>query len=265
MSSKQVTDRQKSALSVITAATTHAPRIGKASRDTLSPLFKKNEEPPDIEALIVHLAGWLARAKDEMVRTDEAHAHELSDDAEPRARRDELKAELTEEMVSLRNLVAGVYGASAPKAIGFSAETPSDPVVLCRFAGEVTKALRKKSSLPTPKRAKTKLSWSPVEAADEIDTLREKLNAANEEVARELREAQGTLVDRNKAMETYDAVFRRVTNLLVGLFTFAGETELADKVRPSTRRAGQTEELAPPAEEPKPAPVPVPVPEGGDK
>ncbi|MFO0587767.1 MAG: hypothetical protein U0441_09520 [Polyangiaceae bacterium] len=259
MSSKQVTDRQKSAQAVIFAATTHAPRVGKSTKDMLSPMLKKNQEPADVEALMLHLAGWLERAKDEMVRTDEAHSHELADDAEPRARRDETKAELSEELVSLRNLVAGVYGAKVTKELGFSTETPSDPVVLWRFAGEVSKALRKKSALPPPQRGKTKVTWSPAETADQIDEIRERLDAANKDVAREAREAQGTLADRNKALETYDDVFRRVANLLVGLFMFAGETELADKVRPSARRAGQTEELAPPAEETKPATP------GGDK
>ncbi len=248
MPSKQVTDRQKSATDVEAAATTHAARVGAAARDKLAPTLKKNESPPDVEGLLLQAADWLHRATAEMVQADEAHLHELSDDEEPRQRRDELVATLGEELVSLRSLVTGLYGPAAGRLLGFSSDTPRDPTALSRFAGEVSKALREKK-LPAPRRAETIVKWSPESTADQIDKLRKRLDAAVNDVAREAREAQGTLAKKSAAMDAYDDTFRRVASLLVGVFTFAGEDALAERIRPSSRRPGQTEELAPP---PKP-------------
>lgn len=52
---------------------------------------------------------------------------------------------------------------------------------------------------------------------------------------------------RHAALDADDDALRRSASLLVGLFTFAGETALANRVRPSSRRPGQMEELAPAA------------------
>ena len=73
--------------------------------------------------------------------------------------------------------------------------------------------------------------------------------------AREVREAQGTLADKNTAIAAYDIAFSRASKVLEALFLLAGETALADRVRPSARRPGQTEELAP---QPEPAPSEAP-------
>jgi len=92
-------------------------------------------------------------------------------------------------------------------------------------------------------------SCGPAKEADKIDKLRGALDTTIADVVREAREAQGTLADKNAAIATYDTAFSRASKVLEGIFTLAGETALADRViRPSTRRPGQTEEQAPPAE-----------------
>lgn len=242
MPSKQIVDRTKSANVVTSAASVHAARVAQAVQAVLSPYLEKSEKMPDVEGFTLLVGKWLTQTSSKMVMADEAHIHELSDDDPVRRSRDEAHAALNEELVELREWMTGLFGARAVRALGFAAETPRDPAALAHFAGEVVKSLREKD-FPPPKREG--VSWSKTKEADKIDKLRSKLDTAIADVVREAREAQGTLADKNAALATYDTAFSRASKVLEGLFTLAGETALADRVRPSTRRSGQTEELAP--------------------
>jgi hypothetical protein len=242
MPSKQVTDRKKSADAVAAAADIHAGRAARTVQTVLSPYLQKDEEMPDVERFAVLVGRWLAATSSAMVAADEAHIHELSDDAPVRDRRDDAHAKLHAELVELREWMTGLFGGRAVRSLGFAADTPRDPAALAQFAGEVSKSLREKD-FPAPKRAG--VTWSPAKEASKIDKLRAKLDEAIAAVGREAREAQGTLATKNAALGAYDDAFARSSEYLEGLFTLAGETELAARVRPSTRRPGQTEELAP--------------------
>jgi len=245
MPSKQVVDRKKSGDSVAAAASTHAERVAQVVENVLSPSLEKGEKMPDVQLLATLVGRWLSKTGAQMAEADEAHIHELSDDDPVRQRRDKAQAALSEEIVELREWMSALFGARAVRSLGFSTDTPRDPVALSRFAGEVCKSLREKD-FPKPKR--DGVTFSPAKEASKLEKLREELDAALTEVAREAREAQGTLANKNTAVTTYDDTFRRSAKFLEGLFTLAGETELAERVRPSSRRPGQTEDLAPPAE-----------------
>ncbi len=245
MPSKQIVDRTKSANIVSAAASVHAARIAPAIATILSPFLDSGKKMPDAEGFILLVGKWLAHTSATMAAADEAHIHELSDDDPIRQARDQAQTALNDELVELREWMTGLFGARAVRSLGFAAETPRDPAALSHFAGEVVKSLRKKT-FPPPKR--DGVSWSPLKEATKIDTLRATLDTALANIVREAREAQGTLADKNTAITTYDTAFSRASKVLEGLFTLAGETDLADRVRPSTRRPGQTEEQAPQTE-----------------
>lgn len=245
MPSKQIIGRVKSAAIVSTATTVHAARVAQAVEAVLSPYLEKNQKMPDVEGLTLLIGKWLTHTSATMASADEAHIHELSDDDPVRRARDEAHAALNDELVELREWMTGLFGARAVRALGFAADTPRDAAALSHFAGEVVKSLREKA-FPSPKR--DGVSWSKAKEADKIEKLRGALEAALAEVNREVREAQGTLADKNVAIAAYDMAFSRASRALEGIFVLAGETVLAERVRPSTRRPGQTEEEAPAAE-----------------
>ena len=56
------------------------------------------------------------------------------------------------------------------------------------------------------------------------------------------RDADQTLVDKREAMGRYDRTFSTTANLISHMLRAAGEVELATRVRPSTRKPGQTVE-----------------------
>lgn len=239
MPSKQVTDRSKSALAVAAAGRTHAADVATALSDLFSPQLEQGESMPDIELLIKLAARTLDVADKNMVAADEAHIRELADDAPSRDARYESADGLSDELVELREWLAGLYGAKSLERFGFAGPTPADPVALSRFAGSVVTALQDQKT-PWPKPRQSGLNWDPSDTIARIESKRAELDKHIEDVAREVREGQATQRTKNDAIAAYDERFGRVATFLVGIFRLAGETALADRVRPSSRRRGQT-------------------------
>src|SRR4029079_1607714 len=104
--------------------------------------------------------------------------------------------------------------------------------------GEVVSGLQDK---PLPKPRHKGVKWDPAETIAKLETLRTELKSHLKDVAREVHQAQATLRAKVDAIAAYDEQFSRVATFLVGLFRLAGETALAERVRPSSRRPGQTE------------------------
>lgn len=249
MASKLVTDREKSADSVI-AVETHADAIAEAFAATLKPHLKKGQTLPDVALLVRLLCAELETTKTRLVAADEAHQAELDDDPPVRKERDDTAASLYGDLVELREMITGAYG-PATTATLFTGSTPEDPVVLARFAGEVATRLGK-ATFPPPRLKGAKLD--PAALAEGLREKRARLARTLKSVQHEVREAQATLAAKDKALAAHDTCFASVATTLTGLLRQAGNTDLAAKVRPSTRRPGQTATEAGDTPEPTPAP-----------
>lgn len=240
MASRQVTDREKSARSVIAAGETNAEIIQSALSQRLQPFLKPGEKVPDFACAVRLLCASLAAARDGMVAADERHEAELGDDGPVRRERDDSVAGLRAELVDLRSAIVGAYGSAAAAEV-FAGPTPEDPVLLGRFAGEVADALER-VKLP-PSRVKG-VTLAVAETAASLRDGRAQLEGSLESVQREVREGQQSLVARNRAVSAHDGVFQAVARTISGLLLQAGEAELAARVRPSEHRPGQTAEDA---------------------
>ncbi len=234
MASKLVTDRQKAADAVLAIFDAQGGTLADAAGRALG------SDRSTIRATLGLLQTALEQRRDAMVDADAAHESELADDPSARDAREAAVVELRDKVVELRSVITGMYGAKAARAV-VSGDTPQDPVVLERFAGEVIKNLGT-VTWPQPRFAGAVLDASAVQR--DLESARASLQSAVSQVTSEAREAQVTLANKNQAIEEYDRVFTGVAMSLAGLFTLAGERELADKVRPSTRRPGQTTEQA---------------------
>ncbi|APR85228.1 Hypothetical protein A7982_10577 [Minicystis rosea] len=235
MSSKQVTDRQKNVASILAAADTHVvPAVAEIDK-LLTPHLAPGETLPDVALLVALTKRLVARAGDDLVRADDAHEAELSDDAAPRLARDAAREALYATLTDLRDWLRGLFGEGALRGLGFYGDTPEDPVVLERFAGQVIDALQK----PLPKLRRPGATW---DASDTVTTLiaqRDALSQHIADVTREAREAQVTWSTRVTALDTLDDRFRRSVGLLEGVLRLGGQDALADRLRPPTRRGTQ--------------------------
>lgn len=252
MSSKQVTDRQKSADAVVAIGLAQADDIGAALAPLLAPLLEQAESLPDIPLVIRLLARLLDKSKQLMIQADHTHTMELGDDPAVRDARDAAAEKLIDALVNLRYALSGVYGQEIASQVMKNA-TPRDPVVLMRHTDEVMESLSA-AALPAPKFAGTSLDKQNV-----IATLTQKksdLGSRLEAVTQEVKEAQISLDAKNKAIAIYDERFAPIAGLFERALQLSGKPELAQKVKPSIRKAGVVEEE--PSQEPsEPNPPPV--------
>lgn len=239
MSSKLILDRQNASDAVIEAVGQHLPAATDALTAVLSPYLHPGETLPDVGLLVQLVSRRLARLREQMVIADEAHEEELSDDLAPREARDDTAADLWAMLSETRELLKGVFGASALPSLGFKGGIPEEPEDLAIFSRRVVAALRA-GTLPPPRAAA--VAVDPVALVAPLADDLERLDHALDDVDREAREAEATLRDKQAALDRYDAGFAQCAAFLVGLFSLAGDDELAQRLRPSARRPGRLSE-----------------------
>ncbi len=237
MASRATILRQRSSEKVAAAGLTHGNLIGEA-------VAARYGEPVGAAAvtLVSAVVGDLQGKEKEMVRCDEAHEAELRDDPEVRAQRDSSCLQVVSRLVETREQLTTVCGAEYAAKLGFEGKIPVDPTTVLRLGQTVATNLAAvtppASRLPghtvDPELWRLPLAGS----VSELEGLTAK-------VATEEREAEATLTAKYASIETYDRTFSLAANLVSTLLDLAGQKDLARRVRPSTRRAGQTAEDAP--------------------
>jgi hypothetical protein len=234
--SKQVVDREKSANLVVASVTTNAATTHSALDELLSPHLADGETLPDVGLLLTLFGRALGAASGALTAADGTYAAELADDDAFRIERDEATAALSSTTTRMREALDGVYGGAAMNAYGIRGLTPRDPAPLKAFASQVADLLETKE-LPPPALADVRLDRAALAAS-----LRQRIapvEAALGHVDREIREAQATRVERDRAMDANDHAFQRTASAIAALYRLAGEDELAGQVRPSGRRPGR--------------------------
>ena len=238
MGSKMVLDKKKSADTVISAGTGYVDKMATSMGEILG-----TEAEGAVRTLIRLATDKLSSDSDRMVQADETHMNETADDSMVIAARDEKAAAMREILIDLREGTSTVYGGELVRKLGFVGDTPTDPAAVQILGAQVIanlKAIDAASLKPVRTGMSMDLSAFSTPAADALTALDQALGA----VAADKRKSDQTLVDKQRAMEQYDTTFSTTANLLSHMLKSAGETELAAKVRPSTRRPGQTVENA---------------------
>lgn len=249
MQSKMVKDKARMAGSVAQAADTHAKVIGEKAAEKLNPLLKAGEKLPDF-ALLATLAGRLLRAAtDAMVQADDRNERELADDTGPRRKRDDATATAYAELTRLRAVVDTAFGGRGVEHLGFKGQTPSDPAGVSKQADDVLAALPTLNSIPLSDDA---VSVDIAKLTASLKPHADALRAAMSEVQREEREAEQTLIDKQRAMAECEVTCQAVIKLIEGLLMTGGEYELSNRVRPPGRAPGDPEEPQPEPPEPTP-------------
>lgn len=245
--SKMVTDRQKSSLK-LQATREQFSSVGDALASRFPLILGRT-----LVAAFTLLAGafldWLDRATTAMVTADLANATEKGDNRALLDARDQAAERVRHVVLDLRQVIETFFGAGALAPFGIVGRLSEDPVVLQRVGAAALAHLRVFE--PPPARLKS-MTFDNAEWIELLKRPVAELEKALVEVARDQRQDETAMTARNRAIAEYDLAFRATASLLVGLFIAAGREDLADRVRPSSRRPGQTAEEAPHADAAEP-------------
>jgi hypothetical protein len=225
MLSKVVIARGKTARAVIASLRTHAKTLSDKGAQALGPLLAGQERAPDLGFFAELLARQLERRLADLEKADEAHNEELDDDADPRKRRDDAAQALHDALIEVKKSVGTLFGDEWVQKLKLPAEVARDPQPVARVGKDVAKALDK-TKLPKPRLAGVK----EVSTKPWVSTVKKelkKLEAANDDVAREAREAEATLGAKNRALEAFDASLSAAAGVGNALLELVGDREHA--------------------------------------
>jgi len=240
---KLVASRQSNAQAVITAIEVHV----KAAAPQVSALVFPLGAPKNltVELFIDALGKVLAAHTEAMGAADRALADELGDDQPYREARDAARAAVREALIDCNSSVSGAYGASTVHAYALDGALPAADNLLLQQAKVVYTALAKGAPKGAAKKGH-KLDFAVL--AEELQIHIVALEASLKDVKREEREAEQALTRRDADVASFEPVYTGIADIAAGILELVGQSELANRVKPTVRRrAGLDSAAAEPA------------------
>ena len=230
--SVQVANRIRISRSVVASGRIHGEIAAKALAERLTQLgLTPPAEPLAWVEVLVSLLEADTRLLSEV---EQAYVQEQSDDPAARTTRDDATAELYTVIGEARGYCTTAFGAETTAAYGFRGPTPQGPKPLAEYARTIVGLLR---ATPAQKQARFGTTVDTERIADEIDPSLALLEAALAQVETEERELQSALTTRDRQLATWTTTYQSVAAMLMGMHRLAGLEELADRVKPTERRA----------------------------
>ncbi len=232
-----------SANEIRVAFNTDGDRVGGLLNEQ-SPMPVGEGEPAfDYRLHIQHLVVQLDSAVDGMTAAEDEHSIRLIRVSRSKSERDEVTRVNTGKLVAVRQGLESLYPEGGFELAFLSGDTPREPNRLVEQLDQTVKLLKK----PAVELRQVRVAAFQVDLdnlAAELESGKTEVRAAidNLEVAR--KEAEGTLVVKQKAIDELRRIVLWVSRTGEGLFHLAGESELAGRIRSSTRRPRRPSEEA---------------------
>ena len=260
----EVTNRQRACHFLTTALEGQGPRISQQLHERLRPHLVEGDPAPMAEPIQVGMTRALVANIKATVAADEAIFFANARLDELRVERTEATRRVSREMIRLRHLVAGQYRAPRVHHLGVGTATAKTPPLLLRQADRTTAAFagaQLEERLGTPF---VEGQVPPQEAAADLSAEAEVLRAVLDEIDEVVRRRDEAYVAKGRHLAEHDQLFVYIARSFEAHCRLAGEAELAERVRRSTRQRpveGVEEDVEaesggaePPAEEPDAVP-----------
>ena len=167
---------------------------------------------------------------------------ERGNDTRWRDQRDDDAKNLRLEVQGYRDVFDKTYKPADIEEFGFPPLLGRTPLELVRQGDHVVE-IQNRPDLVVPE-LKFGAEIPRADHVSKIKALTDALRASMSGAERERKMAEVAQVDKERAQGDWDVRFLWGGRIITGLFIWAGETELADRIAPSTVRPGRTEQIA---------------------
>lgn len=206
----------------------------------------------NLNASIANIVRLINGANARLEAAESAYTSEQADDSPVRKTRDDAAREVGERWSEVKAQVSRRLGTTAPREYGLEGELPSTPDALSTQAANVVKLLRAKPRSHTSRLGE----FTTTAAADYLEEAQNVLAAALTAVKTEAKELQDALGRRDAATAEWSDIYQSSATLLEGYLRLGRRLDLAERVRPTARRAAGLEVPALPAEPTPSEPIP---------
>jgi hypothetical protein len=253
--SKQVTDRSKSAEAVCASLNTHHQAIHDATASQLGAYLRGGEQMPDVSLLVRLMARAIEDHAAQLVDADRHLNTERTQDSAAREARDAALSNARAYVADLMSTVRANFPPQTLSQVLLHSAPPSDTAAFAEWLQRVAAQIRA-HKWPAPRNPR--VTFDTQGWADDLDAFSAPITAALNALALDLRETEDALVRRDLRQAAYDAAFiasARTGEALCRLARDPHLSNIGDRIRPSTRRPGQTNALAdqPASSDPSPA------------
>lgn len=237
--SKMVTDRMQSCEAVLWALETHGARLVEILGEQFAPFLGEGLAMP-FETQLELFKNRLTHDRDELVEASRELRIESARETNIRSARDAEMKVVFNRVVRLRRLIQGAYDDEQLNDLGFTRQTSQLPAELLEQAVHLSRLLRA-PDLELPSSAFGTFELDVPALTQEFEPAVGRLRQSMSDLARQVRLTEVAQLAKNGALEKYNSTFLWIARTVESLLRLAGLDEVAERVRPSSRRRGVTE------------------------
>ena len=198
--------------------------------------LEDGQSPPDVEGNLTALQGGLAATEKRMVEADRRHVRQLAVTMSLRQKVREVTGRVYRKFSTIRRTVEELHGkGNAFVLAGIEGPTAQKPRKLLRQC-ELALARLLEPGLELPPHEVDGIEVDPLKLALGLQADVDELRSLLADQRRERRLLQKTRKQKNRAIDAHRQTLVWTARTVEGYYMLAGEPELAERLRPATRR-----------------------------